>query len=90
MIEPAVDRRRGFTAVMVHLRSGSPPSPDGLVYNRLAGGEPAVEARYPTRRKILEALDRRRGRQRPELRRLGRREVPSQMGKQRQRPITTE
>ena len=48
-IEPAVDRRRGFTAVMVHLRSGSPPSPDGLVYNRLADGAPAVEPRNPTR-----------------------------------------
>jgi hypothetical protein len=51
VIEPAVDRRRGFTAVMVHLRSGSPPSPDGMVYNRLAGGEPAVEPSYPTRKK---------------------------------------
>ena len=36
VIEPAVDRHRGFTAVLVHLRSGSPPSPDGRRYNRLA------------------------------------------------------
>jgi hypothetical protein len=50
VIEPAVDRRRGFTAVMVHLRSGTAPSPDGRVYNRLAGGEPATEARYPHQR----------------------------------------
>ena len=41
MIEPAVDRHRGFTAVLVHLRSGSPPSPDGRRYNRLAAGDPA-------------------------------------------------
>lgn len=35
-LEPAVDRHRGFTAVVVHLRSGPPPSPDGIVYNALA------------------------------------------------------
>ncbi len=46
VIEPAVDRHRGFTAVLVHLRSGSPPSPDGRRYNRLAGGEPELDARY--------------------------------------------
>ena len=46
VIEPAVDRHRGFTAVVVHLRSGSPPSPDGRRYNRLAAGEPDLEARY--------------------------------------------
>ena len=34
-IEPAVDRKRGFTAVLVHLRSGPPPSPDGKRYNLL-------------------------------------------------------
>ena len=44
-IEPAVDRHRGFTAVLVHLRAGSPPSPDGRRYNRLAAGEPDLEAR---------------------------------------------
>jgi hypothetical protein len=46
VIEPAVDRSRGFTAVLVHLRSGSPPSPDGRRYNRLAAAEPELEARY--------------------------------------------
>jgi hypothetical protein len=35
-IDPAVDRHRGFTAVLVHLKSGSPPSPDGPRYNLLA------------------------------------------------------
>ncbi len=34
-IEPPVDRKRGFTAVLVHLRSGPPPSPDGKRYNLL-------------------------------------------------------
>jgi hypothetical protein len=45
VIEPAVDRHRGFTAVVVHLRSGSTPSPDGRRFNRLAAGDPEVEAR---------------------------------------------
>jgi hypothetical protein len=31
-IDPAVDRHRGFTAVVVHLRSGLPPAPDGPIY----------------------------------------------------------
>ncbi len=31
-IDPAVDRHRGFTAVVVHLRSGPPPAPDGPIY----------------------------------------------------------
>jgi hypothetical protein len=44
VIEPALDRRRGFTAVIVHLRSGEPPSPDGRRYNRLAD-ESAIDAR---------------------------------------------
>ena len=35
-VEPAVDRHRGFTAVVVHLRDGPPPSPDGPLYNRAA------------------------------------------------------
>lgn len=35
-IEPAVDRYRGFTNVVVHLRMGPPPAPDGPTYNRLA------------------------------------------------------
>jgi hypothetical protein len=38
VIEPPVDRHRGFTAVIVHLRCGPPPSPDGPRYNLLALG----------------------------------------------------
>lgn len=38
LIEPPVDRRRGFTAVVVHLRCGNPPSPDSIRYNLLAQG----------------------------------------------------
>ncbi len=38
VIEPPPDRRRGYTAVLVHLRSGPPPSPDGQHYNILALG----------------------------------------------------
>jgi hypothetical protein len=34
--EPAVDRHRGFTAVVVHLRSGPPPTPSGPKYDFLA------------------------------------------------------
>jgi len=41
VIKPAIDRRRGFTAVVVHVRSGSPPSPDGRRYNLLAVGSAA-------------------------------------------------
>jgi hypothetical protein len=44
-IEPPVDRHRGFTAVVVHLRSGPPPSPDGPVYNK-ATGAPGAPATY--------------------------------------------
>ncbi|HZW31291.1 MAG TPA: hypothetical protein VFF52_11320 [Isosphaeraceae bacterium] len=50
VIEPPVDRHRGFTAVIVHLRSGPPPSPDGPRYNLLALGPeklPAVDPRNP-------------------------------------------
>ena len=43
-IEPAIDRKRGFTAVLVHLRSGPPPSPDGKRYNLLASGNTAEDA----------------------------------------------
>lgn len=32
VIEPPPDRRRGYTAVLVHLRIGPPPSPDGPRY----------------------------------------------------------
>ena len=35
-IEPKVDRHRGFTAVVEHLRNGPPPAPDGPRYNYLA------------------------------------------------------
>jgi len=45
VIEPAIDRRRGFTAILVHVRSGSPPSPDGRRYNLLAGGSAASGGR---------------------------------------------
>ncbi len=38
VIDPPPDRLRGSTAVLVHLRSGPPPSPDGEHYNRLALG----------------------------------------------------
>jgi hypothetical protein len=50
VIEPAIDRRRGFTAVVVHLRSGPPPSPDGRRYNRQPGDR-AVDARAPEQAK---------------------------------------
>jgi hypothetical protein len=45
-IEPPVDRHRGFTAMVIHLKSGPPPAPEGPVYNSLASGKeepPAVE-----------------------------------------------
>jgi hypothetical protein len=45
VIQPAIDRRRGFTAILVHVRSGSPPSPAGRRYNLLAGGTAASDAR---------------------------------------------
>ena len=38
LIEPPVDRHRGFTAVVVHLRCGNPPSPDSVRYNLMAQG----------------------------------------------------
>ena len=38
VIDPPVDRQRGFTAVLVHLRCGPPPNPDGKNYNILAMG----------------------------------------------------
>ena len=50
VIEPAVDRQRGFTAVMVHLQRGSPPSPDARRYNLLAEGGPRAERRDDARR----------------------------------------
>jgi hypothetical protein len=34
--EPALDRHRGMTAVLIHLRYGNPPAPDGPRFNLLA------------------------------------------------------
>jgi len=34
-IVPTVDRHRGFTAIVAHLRNGPPPAPDGPTYNRV-------------------------------------------------------
>jgi hypothetical protein len=48
-IEPPPDRLRGFTAVLVHLRVGPPPNPDGERYNRLAlGPEKPMKMTWPT------------------------------------------
>jgi hypothetical protein len=44
VIEPAVDRHRGVTAVTVHLRAGSPPSPDAKRYNLLADSGRSIDA----------------------------------------------
>jgi len=44
--EPALDRHRGMTAVLVHLRYGNPPSPAGPRYNNRAADDPkTVDAR---------------------------------------------
>jgi hypothetical protein len=32
-LAPAVDRHRGFSVVVVHLRIGPPPAPDGPIFN---------------------------------------------------------
>jgi hypothetical protein len=37
-LEPAVDRHRGFSLVVVHLRHGPPPAPDGPAYFDLKFG----------------------------------------------------
>ncbi len=37
-LNPPVDRHRGLTLVVAHLRQGAPPSPDGPQYNLLAMG----------------------------------------------------
>jgi hypothetical protein len=44
-VEPAVDRHRGITAFVIHLRNGPPPPPYGPVYNDIARrqAEPDVE-----------------------------------------------
>jgi hypothetical protein len=47
VIEPPVDRHRGLTAVLVHLRCGPPPSPDGPRYNLLAIGPEKLPAADP-------------------------------------------
>jgi hypothetical protein len=47
IVEPVPDRQRGFTAVLVHLRSGPPPSPDGQHYNILALGPEKPMAMMP-------------------------------------------
>jgi hypothetical protein len=50
VIDPPVDRLRGFTAVVVHLRCGPPPNPDGPRYNILAKGPeklPTIDPRSP-------------------------------------------
>lgn len=48
--EPALDRYRGLTAVLVHLRYGNPPSPEGPRYNARAASEArAVSSEEPSR-----------------------------------------
>ncbi len=61
MIEPAIDRKRGFTAVLVHLRSGPPPSPDGKRYNLLAAPECLTDGQA-----VIEEFDGRAARRRIE------------------------
>jgi hypothetical protein len=39
-LDPTVDRHRGFTLLVVHLRTGPPPAPDGPLFNALARTEP--------------------------------------------------
>jgi hypothetical protein len=47
-IEPAPDRHRGLTAVVIHLRNGPPPDPSGPYTNALANPrEPRPEADHP-------------------------------------------
>lgn len=51
-IDPPVDRRRGFKAIVVHLKSGDPPSPVGPVYDSLARApepepSPPPDLRFP-------------------------------------------
>ncbi len=49
VIDPPVDRQRGYTAVLVHLRNGPPPNPDGINYNILAMGPEKVLTVDPRR-----------------------------------------
>jgi hypothetical protein len=54
VIDPPPDRLRGFTAVLVHLSSGPPPSPDGQHYNILAlGPEKPVDMNLPQRNSMM-------------------------------------
>jgi hypothetical protein len=42
-IEPGVDRHRGVTAFVIHLKNGTPPAPDGPVYDAtLRSDEPSI------------------------------------------------
>jgi hypothetical protein len=50
VIDPPVDRQRGFTAVIVHLRSGPPPNPGGPHFNILAVGPETAPAAVDPRR----------------------------------------
>jgi len=50
-IEPNVDRHRGVSLVVAHLRYGPPPSPDGFIYDR----SDRVASRDPIRPGPLEA-----------------------------------
>jgi hypothetical protein len=47
VIDPPVDRQRGFTAVIVHLRSGPPPNPGGPHFDILSMGPEKVPAVDP-------------------------------------------
>ena len=44
IFEPALDRHRGMTAVLIHVRYANPPSPASLRYNLLAGSGAAKQA----------------------------------------------
>jgi hypothetical protein len=46
-IDPPIDRLRGVTAVLVHLRCGPPPTPEGPRYNILALGPEKFPAMTP-------------------------------------------
>jgi hypothetical protein len=61
-LEPAVDRHRGFTAVVVHLRSGPPPSPDGAAYYAHAGTERVETIENRMGQEPAAQIPRRRGR----------------------------
>jgi hypothetical protein len=66
-IEPAVDRHRGSTVVVAHLRFGPPPDPGSARYNLLANGPevPAFHAKesdFGPPPLLRELLENRRGR----------------------------